>query len=147
MSRAAARDEPVEDPELVRALIESSTGENALVKQFEAEEALEDAEDAYDNENYESASDLAQEAEELAEEVFDILGADADDYVDMSEGDREDAADDAIDDAEEDIDEARNDISDAEKDGADVLAERRATQCFGLCRIPGGDPSRRRNRS
>lgn len=61
-----------------------------------AKDYHEEAEEGYSIEDYEYAIDNAEDAEDEAEEVFDILNIDKDDYLDMTDAERETAANDKV---------------------------------------------------
>lgn len=91
----------------------------------DAKKALEDANDQYAVEDWEDAHEYAEEAEELLEDIFDILGYDEDDFNDKTESERKTDADDAIDDAKEALKSAEEDIDEAKSDHLDTLEAKR----------------------
>lgn len=88
----------------------------ALSAYTDGKKVLEDADDNYSAEDWENAEYFADEAIEIFEEIFDLLGYEADDFVDKDEDDRQEEAEDAIADARDAHTDARHQIEEAEDD-------------------------------
>jgi len=82
---------------------------------------LEDAEVGYGSEDYTIALEYTDRGVDEAEEIFDLVDYDQDDFIDKGSSEREKVAKESIDDAAEALRESEDDIDEADKADLDTL--------------------------